>query len=497
MTVEKPASQRSLGDRVTSGVAWSGIGNLFAKALSAATQIYLAWQLSPEDFGLAAIALSLTGVTQVLRTSGLHVLLVRSPARGWLRTASQAFYIALSVNLLLFIAVGLSSWSIASFYGEPRIVPLIWIAAAVFPLEQLSLVESAWLVRRMRFGRLTLINSAQMLVRSLGQITLASLGFGVFSLILPTFPAVAVRVIANRLSTPRLPLQGPNPTTWLPMWRDTLILNANSLLNILSKHGAILLVSLGFGASATGLFFWAHSLSSQVVYLLSSSLNGVFLSTFSQVNSNPSRQGDLYSKLTGTTTMLILPACLLQGLLAEDLFALLLAPEWSAGSPIFAILSLGLIGESYRTTSRSLLISKGYYQLLLLGNFFNAVAPLSTAIFTLGSSNLTWLAFGFAIGNILGSSVLTYIAIIHLPQRKRLVARKVFCLSLAGILALTATVLVRFVVDAFWPRLLASGATFMIAYMAAVRLFCAEDFLLVVDRISRFARLPAISTAAR
>ena len=424
-------------------------------------------------------------------------MLVRSPVRGWVRSASQAFYIALLVNVALFLAIGLSSWLIADLYNEPRMVPLLWIVAAVFPLEQLSLVESAWLVRRMRFGRLTLINSTQMLVRSLGQITLASLGFGVFSLILPTFPAVAIRVIANRLSTPRLPLQGPKPATWLPMWRDTLILNANSLLDILSKHGAILVVSLGFSASATGLFFWAHSLSSQVVYLLSNSLNGVFLSTFSQVNSDPSRQGVLYAKLTSTTTMLILPACLLQGLLAQDLFTLMLAPEWFAGWPIFAILSLGLIGESYRTTSRSLLISRGYYRFLLVGNFFNAVAPLSIAIVTLGSSKLTWLALGFAIGNILGSAVLTYIAIVHLPQRKRLVTRKVFSLLLAGILALAATALVRSALDAFWPRLLASGATFAIAYMAAVRLFCAEDFLLVSERISRFVRSPAISTAAR
>jgi O-antigen/teichoic acid export membrane protein len=269
--------------------------------------------------GLAATALSISAMTELLRTGGLHVVLVRM-RHGWVRTGGQAFYLGLLINGLVCIAISACSLFIAAYYQDTRLIPLLCILSLTLPLAQFGLVESAWLVRKMRFRRVNTINLGQSLVKSLGQVSMACFGFGVFSVVVPEFPAVLFRVLVTRASTPRFPLPHPRPRTWIKLWKDAAWLNVNGFLNGIARYGTTLAVSLALPTAFTGLFFLGSTLAAQAIFLLGGALGTVFLPVFASVGDDRLRQKSMLFRSVDVLTCIVAPVCVLQAVLARDLF---------------------------------------------------------------------------------------------------------------------------------------------------------------------------------
>lgn len=477
-------TQASLGDRATHGVAWNIVANVGIKLLTAVTQLVLAWYLTPADFGLAATALSISGMAQILRTGGLHVILVRT-RRGWLALGAQAFYIGLIVNGLISLVICVASPWIADWYQDSRLVPLLCIVSLSFPLQQFGLVQSAWLTRKMRFKRLSVINLAASLVRTLGQIALALSGWGVYSLILPMFPAIALQVFATRASTPHFPLAPPRPQKWLKLWKDTFLLNFNGFLDVVGQYGATLTVSLALSATATGLFFWAHALAGQAIYLLGNALNGVFLAVFSHVNEDDGRQRNVFLNTTAALTLLVAPICVLQALIAQDAFQLVLAPDWQPGWVVFAWVSLSLIVQPLVITARSLLMAQGRFRRLIATNACAVLIPLAATLLAIPTGSLSWVAFANASGVTLGAlaAILLALAPLEISWQATLVAYiKPYSLVLPAALVALA---VQSLLANNLMRVLCPALAFAVSYLFTLRAFGGPGYEIIAARLKK------------
>jgi len=108
----------SLAIKITSGVLWHLAEQICARGLTAVVTLFLAYFLTPEDFGLVAMMAVFIAIASSMMDSGLKQALIRLPEAGQ-DYLSTAFYANLILGSLSYLLIFLSAPLIASFYAEP------------------------------------------------------------------------------------------------------------------------------------------------------------------------------------------------------------------------------------------------------------------------------------------------------------------------------------------------------------------------------------------
>ena len=142
----------------------------------------LARLLTPEDFGLFALANSLIVLVNTFRDFGLRMATVHQETVNH-QQVSAIFWLNLKLNFLVVLFIILMAPVIAWFYGDARLTAITLIQAiGIFGLNLSSQHESL-LIRQMRFSTLTFIELGSMFAGIAVGIGLSLLEFGYWALV--------------------------------------------------------------------------------------------------------------------------------------------------------------------------------------------------------------------------------------------------------------------------------------------------------------------------
>ena len=105
------------------------------RAVNAMVQIglilFLARMLTPEDYGLVAMVLALTGFAPLIVDLGTREAVVQRFSITESEVASL-FWLTVAVGLFFTCLVAASSPLIAWFYSEPRLLPITLVGSLTF-----------------------------------------------------------------------------------------------------------------------------------------------------------------------------------------------------------------------------------------------------------------------------------------------------------------------------------------------------------------------------
>ena len=162
------------------GILWTGLEKVLVYGITFVQGVILARLLGPEDFGLAAMLGIFLGVGGILAESGLGTALVVSPA--CLAVERRVLRWNLGLAALLYLALAVAAPGIASWYGKPVLMPLMWVMAAGLLVNAASVVSIARLTRGKRFDRLAGLNGAASILGASAAIALAWAECGVWAI---------------------------------------------------------------------------------------------------------------------------------------------------------------------------------------------------------------------------------------------------------------------------------------------------------------------------
>jgi PST family polysaccharide transporter len=146
--------------------------------------VVLARVLTPEEFGLVALALVVIVVLDTVKDLGVtQALVVDGPGEDGER-ADTAWTIAVAVGVALALLTAAVSPLVADFFAEPGLVALLPLLAVNVPLRALASSHYAIAQRNLDFRTRTQAELADALVRGVASIALALAGFGAYSLVL-------------------------------------------------------------------------------------------------------------------------------------------------------------------------------------------------------------------------------------------------------------------------------------------------------------------------
>ncbi len=377
------ASGANLGARVVKGAGWTVAGTIWTQMLGVARTVVLARLLSQDDFGMAAMALTVSGAIYTLTNTGVvaSVVSARFDDESELnRYVNLVWTLELGRGVLIALLIALGAFPFSHFYGEPRLLPVLLVLALepLFPINIGMLLQA----RRVELRRSTLsglfantLSVAATLGLALwtrnywalvwGQIV-GSMASMVFSFVLSSF-------------RPRLVWNGPLARRAFDFGKFQFVIGlCNYALSTMDN----VLVGFFYGAKTLGVYAIAYMFCTMARSLVNNAFNSVLFPAFAAAGreDDPNRLRSLVERaftlgvvvMTGVLVPLIAFAPAIVrilfprfGLAAVEPMRWLLVAGWFAGLlSLFSAFFVGL--DRPRIESNSKLIDAGLFLAILV-----------------------------------------------------------------------------------------------------------------------------------
>jgi len=319
-------------DRVLRGTVLVSLARIVVNILSMLSTIVLAWFLVPADFGLVAIAGTVIFVISVATELSLSSALVRHKAPDESHL-SAAFTLNAVRSLGISLFTGAISWPIATFFGDQRLVPIMWAFAGSLFIGGLVNPRMALAQRDLQFWQDSVVQIGQKLAGLIASFAWAYAFRDYWALVAGS---VATQVSTVILSYAVLPFR---PRILFRHFREFFGFSgwimASQIVNTLNWRFDQFLVGKMFGASTLGTYNMGSNLAQIATREAILPLTKPLFPAFVAIREDKERLAAAYLRVQRIVSGIALPAGVGLTLVAEPLIALFLGKEWEPSVPVF------------------------------------------------------------------------------------------------------------------------------------------------------------------
>jgi O-antigen/teichoic acid export membrane protein len=456
-------------------MSWMAVQTLGTRVLSLSGQLVLGWLLSPADFGLYALALSISNAVGALRNGGTAQMLVRH-TEDFSDHARSLGGFAFIFNLLTTALLGLiAPWAAAHFHSRQLLGLLLCIAAS-FPLGTIAVIYRSRLTIDVRYRDLAALTFASTLFWQVATISMALAGCGPYSYVIPTmlqgpFETAFGFVLYRQWPTIQLRSSSEN---FLSIFRSSRWVMLGAAMLSLATSGDYMAVGLFTDAAMVGQYFFAFQLVSAVGTVISSGIESVLPSLLAKAGLGRAKQNAAVLEMTQIFMLLSWPLAGLVAFAAPPLIQLLWGSKWAPAAAALHVLAFCLPAWILKSVIRSLIEARGLWKqrFIFLGIYgfggilsaaagaatgkINIIAGAVTAFYLLFAAGLLMLLPKLTGGSSLSivrrmlvpcclcllSSAIATCAALSLPSRFFALGPWIMAASyIAAVLALNATLL--------------------------------------------------------
>jgi teichuronic acid exporter len=277
----------------------------------------------------------------LLNTLGLDAVLVQEKKLGE-QTKRQIFGIVIVVNALFFALVFFGAESIAEFYGEPRLTPIMQVLSLQFLLLIFETLPQSKLERDIEFSHRSVVDFFSLVIGSLTTLFLALAGEGVWALVWGALITNATRVaglnlITRNLVWPSFSLRGVRKHLAF----GGLVSTDRALWYLFSESDKFIGGKL-LGNHLLGYYAVASQLASLPIQKITGLLNSIAFPAFSHAHAHTSTETVRGYLLKATRILGIAAFPVFFGIssTADPLVPLLLGEKWLPAVPLLQLLGV-------------------------------------------------------------------------------------------------------------------------------------------------------------
>ena len=345
--------------RIAFGAATLSAARIFQLGASFVAVPFLARMLTPTDFGLVALAMSMVVFFTYIGDAGLGRSLVRTNAED-----SEAWSSAHWAVMLLTIALGLVilvlAGPAATFFNEPRLTPIMATLALAPVLMGLVEIPAASLLQREKFQWLAGAEFASAFAGIIVALWVAVAGGGAWALVwqhLTQRMVKALVIVAASRFRPRLVLSMSKLREHLGFARDTM---GWSMMTFVSRQADTLIVGKFLGAATLGLYNIAVRVMQLPVNIFGGSLNSAIYPRLVQLRDKHGALRRLVLAATMAQAAFVFPPIAAIAASSDAFFTLLLSDRWDGAGQIFTLLAAAAAVQTVVGLNGSLLQAVGH-----------------------------------------------------------------------------------------------------------------------------------------
>ncbi len=385
-----------------------------SRLIGVLSTLVLARLLMPDDFGVAAMAAIVLGLTSTLLDLGVNVALVRNA-----QATPEHYHSAWTLRLLQAMAVCALLVALAPFaagyFNDPRVTPVLVLMAFNVVISSLENIGIVSFQKEMQFGREFRFLIVNRLFAFACTVTLAFALRNYWALVIAGTLAAVFNVGHSYVAHPMRPrwsTQKMRELFAVSQWM--LVQNIGGYLDM-NFHR--LLVGRNDGTATMGAYTLAADVAAMPSTELLQPLNRVLFPAFVAVKHDLARLRELFLVAQSLQVMVAVPAAVVLALMADDVVRVLLGAKWEAAVPFLRVLALASALQAIQASAWYVSITLGqerrcamvsWVQLILLASWAAIpaegpsalqIAESRVAIVAAGLGVQLWIA-GSALGGV-------------------------------------------------------------------------------------------------
>ena len=332
-----------LGKRSAKGVVISVVAQCVSLALQIANAALMARLLAPEDFGVAAMAMAVTGFVSLFIELGLSAASVQRRDLDQ-NTASALFLVNMLCGVvgmvLCFALAAPAAWA----FGDPRVLWAIVGLGCVVPIAAGAVQHGALLARGMRWMPIQTIGVLSLIAGVFsGVLAAAVMHSGYRALIIAVGATATAKLMLLWIACPWRP-------SWVRDWTQArsavnfgAYMTGFNFTHFLARQTDVVLIGWYWGAAETGFYTRAYQLILLPLNAISGPLGAVFVPALSRLQSDPERWRDAFMRAYLATATIGCAFASVFIVSAEHVINLIYGPGWQETISIFQWLSWSMI----------------------------------------------------------------------------------------------------------------------------------------------------------
>ena len=323
-----------------------------------AATVILARLLTPQDYGLIGMVAVIIGFVSMFKDMGLSTATIQKEEITG-EQVSTLFWVNVALSVAVMLLTAALAPVVAWFYNEPR---LVWITigyAAGFLSGGLTVQHEALLRRQMRFTALAAIEITSLALGLIVGIVLAWKGMGYWALIFNQLVygvayAAGVWIVCNW--RPGKPVRNSGVRSMLAFGGN---LTGFHIINYFARNLDNLLIGKFWGSVQLGLYAKAYQLLLLPIDQINTPIASVAVPALSRLNDSPERYRQAYLRILEKVAILTMPGVAFMIACSDWIVNLVLGPQWSEASRIFALLGIVGLMQPVANTVGWLFITQG------------------------------------------------------------------------------------------------------------------------------------------
>ena len=294
----------------TSSLFLNSLASLFSRFSGLATQIVMAWFLTPADYGLYAIALGITTFTTMMRGGGTGIVFQTMKLEEFTSIGGGLVRIAVGCGILGTIFTLGMVLPAQYLYPADSAKGLGWIlfwSAVSFVIYNFSTYPRSKVLSRFKFKQIAVMDSASSLIKLASAYYFASQGYGALSFVLSQLISGIV-VLGWSLAVAGMERTdfkaSPN---WLSetyaMMKIPFVM---ALITSLGGQTDLFFFSFFIPVGALGIYLFTNQMAVQPIQMLSSTLQTVLAPYAARVRGDIDQE-DLSARQTFLTGVIFVP----------------------------------------------------------------------------------------------------------------------------------------------------------------------------------------------
>lgn len=169
-----------LREKTINGFIWQFAQKILAQLLSFVITIILARLLTPEDYGVVALACMFNVLVGIFVSGSMDAALVQKKDADDL-DYNTVFFSSLFMSFVIYGVIYFGSPYFAEIYHNHQICSIMRVLALTMPIGAFTMVQSAIVTRRMEFKKFFFVGIIGQVISAAIGITMAYKGYGVGS----------------------------------------------------------------------------------------------------------------------------------------------------------------------------------------------------------------------------------------------------------------------------------------------------------------------------
>jgi len=401
-------------------IALVTIGTVSGQAVLMLTTPIITRLYSPDEMGAYAVFASLIGIFSIILALHYELAIpLPKSKREARRILEIAFIVSFFVVALLSGGLAIIGKKLLHLIGTEELEPYIWLLPIGLSLYGASTILSFWSIRRGTFALTATAKGLQGVGQGLPQILAGFLNFGIFGLIIGQLTGQLSSIGALIWSLPDKNRERDKKNKLKKLYstarkyrRFPLISTWSTLINTLTAHLPILVLSYFFGPVITGYYALSFRILQVPARFIGQSISQVFFSVAAQAN-RKQRLGELTLQIFHSLFAFGLPSFAFLALIAPELFSLFFGSEWRQAG-LYARFLMPWIFSSFISTTLSILVSvlqKQSQELVFQGGLFIITISCLASGFITNSEIILIALLGICPGILLAIKVFWLISL--------------------------------------------------------------------------------------